>query len=60
MLTLARSLRLRSSSVVRDESGQTMVEYVLMIVLIALVVILASPAVTAAITAAFNKVAAAL
>ena len=42
---------------VQDESGQTMVEYVLMIVLIALVVVAAIPGVTGAISAAFTKVA---
>jgi Flp pilus assembly pilin Flp len=40
-----------------DESGQTMVEYVLMVVLIALVVIVAIPQVTTAIKGAFDKIA---
>jgi Flp pilus assembly pilin Flp len=52
--TFVISRRLRS---IDDESGQTMVEYVLMVVLIALVVALAVPTVTTGITNAFNKVA---
>jgi len=42
---------------VDEESGQTMVEYVLMVVLIALVVALAVPNVTSAISSAFGKIA---
>jgi Flp pilus assembly pilin Flp len=41
----------------QDEKGQTMVEYVLMIVLVALVVALAVPTVTNGIKAAFNNIA---
>jgi Flp pilus assembly pilin Flp len=40
----------------REEEGQTIVEYVLLIVLIALVVFATNPGLTAAITAAFNRI----
>ena len=40
----------------REEEGQTIVEYVLLIVLIALVVFAANPSLTAAITDAFNRI----
>jgi len=41
----------------QDESGQTMVEYVLMILLLALVVVLAIPAVAENVSKAFLKIA---
>ena len=44
--------------IMRNESGQTMVEYVLMLLLVALVVIVALPAVATAISGAFAKIAA--
>lgn len=40
----------------REEEGQTIVEYVLLIVLIALVVFAANPSLTTAITDAFNRI----
>lgn len=43
-----------------DEKGQTMVEYALLLVLIALVVALSIPTVTNAISAAYNNIATAL
>ena len=49
----------RRDHLVRGELGQTMVEYVLMLLLIALVVISAIPTVAAGIGSAFAKIAAA-
>ena len=43
-----------------DESGQTMVEYALMLALVALVVVAAIPAVTTAVVTLFNNIASAL
>ena len=40
----------------REEEGQTIVEYVLLIVLIALVVFATNPGLTTALTAAFNRI----
>ena len=40
-----------------DDEGQTIVEYVLLIVLIALIVFAANPGLTDALTAAFNRIA---
>jgi Flp pilus assembly pilin Flp len=40
----------------REEEGQTIVEYVLLIVLIALVVFATNPGLTGAITAAFSRI----
>ena len=53
-------LRVNISRPGKDESGQTMVEYVLMLLLVALVVILALPAVATAISGAFATIAAAI
>ena len=39
----------------RGETGQTMVEYVMLIVLVALAVFLASPSITSAIMGVFTK-----
>ncbi len=47
-------LRLRCGSF-RNESGQTIVEYVLLIVLVALAVFFASPTITSAILGVFTK-----
>ncbi len=52
MLSLYRYFR----QVIDDEKGQTMIEYSLMIVLIALVVAAAFPAVTDAVKAVFTDV----
>ena len=46
--------------VLRDEEGQDLVEYVLLVSLIALAVAAAFPPVTAAITGVFNSVASAV
>ena len=40
-----------------DDNGQTIVEYVLLIVLIALIVFATNPGLTQALTAAFNRIA---
>ena len=45
---------------IKDEDGQGMVEYALIIAVIALVVVLAMPAVTDAISDLFDRIAAAL
>ena len=41
----------------KDDKGQTIVEYVLLIVLIALIVFATNPGLTAALTDAFNRIA---
>lgn len=48
------------SKFIKDEDGQGMVEYALIIAVIALVVVLAMPAVTDAISDLFDRIAAAL
>jgi Flp pilus assembly pilin Flp len=53
-------LRVKFGCLAHDVSGQTMVEYVLMLLLLALVVILALPAVANGISQAFLKIAASL
>jgi len=57
-LHICLSEKLRS--LVGDDSGQTIVEYVLMIVLVALAVVAAAPTVTSAITNVFTKTSSAL
>jgi Flp pilus assembly pilin Flp len=52
--------RVKHSRFARSESGQTMVEYVLMVILVALVVIVAIPAVATSISGAFAKIAKAI
>jgi Flp pilus assembly pilin Flp len=44
----------------RDDSGQTMVEYVMLIVLVALAVFMLSPSVTNAVIAVFSNTSSAL
>ncbi len=46
-------LRARLAELAKDQSGQTIVEYALIIVLIALAVLLASPSLTSAIVQVF-------
>lgn len=43
-----------------DQSGQALVEYILIIILISLAVIMASPTITSALVGAFSKIASAL
>lgn len=50
----------KMQSMVKDEKGQTMVEYALVIVLVALVVAVAIPGVTTAISGAFGHIVTAL
>lgn len=50
----------KMQSMLKDEKGQTMVEYALLLVLIALVVALAIPTVTNAISTAYDNIATAL
>ena len=50
----------KMQSMLKDEKGQTMVEYALLLVLVALVVAVAVPGVTDAISAAYGRIAAAL
>lgn len=52
-------LEVKLSRLGQNEAGQTMVEYVLMLLLVALIVILALPAVATAISGAFATIAAA-
>jgi Flp pilus assembly pilin Flp len=49
-----------SRKLFRNDEGQTMVEYVMLIVLVALAVFLLSPSVTNAITAVFKNTSSAL
>ena len=53
-------MRTLMARVLRDEEGQDLVEYVLLVSLIALAVAAAFPPVTNAITAVFNRVGASL
>jgi pilus assembly protein Flp/PilA len=55
-LSLA-SMKAKINSLKKDQSGQGMVEYVLIIALIAIVVIASFPTLTNAISAAFTNVA---
>ncbi len=50
----------RMKKLVRKEEGQTMVEYVMLIVLVALAVFLLSPSVTQAIMSVFTNTSSAL
>lgn len=45
------------TSILKDEKGQTVVEYALLLVLIALAVFLVNPGISAAITAVFSRTA---
>jgi pilus assembly protein Flp/PilA len=53
-------MRTLMARLLRDDEGQDLVEYVLLVSLIALAVAAAFPPVTSAITAVFNNVGAAL
>ena len=55
MLLLATYIRAKLAELRKDESGQTIVEYALIIVLIALAVLLASPSLTSAIVQVFSE-----
>ena len=63
MLTLNNfqaMLAMLLSKLRNDENGQTMVEYVMLIVLVALAVFLASPSITSAIMGVFTRTSSAL
>ena len=62
MLTQFQTLLATLMSKLRknDEEGQTMVEYVMLIVLVALAVFLASPSVTSAVMGVFTATSSAL
>jgi len=61
LYSIARPLlRAQLSRIVENEKGQTIVEYVLMIVLVALAVVAAAPTVTSAVTNVFTKTSSAL
>ena len=55
MLLLTTYIRAKLAELRKDESGQTIVEYALIIVLIALAVLLASPSLTSAIVQVFSE-----
>lgn len=55
MSLLTTYIRARLAELRKDESGQTIVEYALIIVLIALAVLLASPSLTSAIVQVFSE-----
>ena len=55
MLLLTTYIRAKLAELRKDESGQTIVEYALIIVLIALAVLLASPTLTSAIVQVFSE-----
>ncbi len=48
-------LRAKYEELLRQECGQTMVEYVMLIVLVALAVFLSSPTITSAILGVFTR-----
>ncbi len=52
---IATYLKVRLADRLKEESGQTIVEYVLLIVLVALAVFFASPSVTSAIMSVFTR-----
>ena len=55
MSLLVTYIRAKLAELRKDESGQTIVEYALIIVLIALAVLLASPSLTSAIVQVFSE-----
>ena len=55
MSLLTTYIRAKLAELRKDESGQTIVEYALIIVLIALAVLLASPSLTNAIVQVFSE-----
>ncbi len=55
MAITVASLRAEYEKLLRQESGQTMVEYVMLIVLVALAVFLSSPTITSAILGVFTR-----
>ena len=55
MSPLTTYIRAKLAELRQDESGQTIVEYALIIVLIALAVLLASPTLTSAIVQVFSE-----
>jgi Flp pilus assembly pilin Flp len=52
---IATYLKTRFDALRKNESGQTIVEYVLLIVLVALAVFFASPSITSAVLGVFTK-----
>ncbi len=54
------SLKSQTAPYLNAESGQTMVEYVMLIVLVALAVFIASPSLTSAIMGVFSNTSSAL
>ncbi len=52
---IATYMKVRLADLLKEESGQTIVEYVLLIVLVALAVFFASPSVTSAIMNVFTR-----
>ena len=52
---IASYLKARTESFVKKESGQTIVEYVLLIVLVALAIFFASPTITQAVLGVFSR-----
>jgi len=57
---IATYLKARTGLSLKDEDGQTIVEYVLLIVLVALAVFVATPSVTNAVVQVFSKTSSAL
>jgi Flp pilus assembly pilin Flp len=55
MSQIATYLKVRFEDFFKAESGQTIVEYVLLIVLVALAVFFASPSITSAIIGVFSR-----
>jgi Flp pilus assembly pilin Flp len=60
MSQIATYLKVRFEDFFKVESGQTIVEYVLLIVLVALAVFVASPNITSAIIGVFSRTSSAL
>ncbi len=52
---MGSTLKSKCEELLKKESGQTMVEYVMLIVLVALAVFLSSPTITSAIMGVFTK-----
>ncbi len=57
---IATYLKTRTDLLLKGEEGQTIVEYVLLIVLVALAVFVATPSITSAILGVFNATSSAL